>query len=93
VERQKFDNVWDALADTPATAANMAMRAELLIAIDQRVRRWNLTQVEAARRLGLTQPRLNDLLRGKIDRFSLDTLINLARAAGLAVRIDIAEAA
>lgn len=93
MERQKFDNVWDALADTPATAANMAMRAELLIAIDQRVRRWNLTQVEAARRLGLTQPRLNDLLRGKIDRFSLDTLINLARAAGLAVRIDIAEAA
>lgn len=93
MERQKFDNVWEALEDTPAAAANMTMRSELLIAIDRRVRGWNLTQAEAARRLGLTQPRLNDLLRGKIDRFSLDTLINLAREAGLAVRMDIAEAA
>jgi predicted XRE-type DNA-binding protein len=93
MERQKFDNVWDALEDTPAAAANMTMRSNLLIAIEQRVRSWNVTQAESARRLGLTQPRLNDLLRGKIDKFSLDTLINIAIQAGLAVRMDIAEAA
>ena len=93
MERQSFDNVWDALADTPAEAASMTMRSDLLIAVDQRVRAWNITQAEAARRLGITQPRLNDLLRGKIANFSLDTLINLATQAGLSVRIDIAQAA
>jgi len=93
MERQRFDNVWDALEDTPTAAANMTMRSNLLVAIEQRVRSWNVTQTESARRLGLTQPRLNDLLHGKIDKFSLDTLINLAFQAGLAVRMDIAEAA
>jgi predicted XRE-type DNA-binding protein len=93
MERQRFENVWDALEDTPAEAANMTMRSRLLIAIEQRVRGWNVTQTEAAQRLGITQPRLNDLLRGKITNFSLDTLINLASQAGLAVRIDIADAA
>jgi predicted XRE-type DNA-binding protein len=93
MERQSFDNVWDALENTPAEAASMTMRSNLLIAVDQRVRSWNITQAEAARRLGITQPRLNDLLRGKIDKFSLDTLINLATQAGLSVRIDIAQAA
>jgi predicted XRE-type DNA-binding protein len=93
MERQSFDNVWDALSDTPAEAASMTMRSELLIAVDQRVRGWNITQAKAAQRLGVTQPRLNDLLRGKIDRFSLDTLIDLATRAGLSVRIDINKAA
>ncbi|MDL2406189.1 XRE family transcriptional regulator [Rhizobium calliandrae] len=93
MERQSFENVWDALEDTPAEAANMTMRSNLLIAIEQRVRGWNVTQAEAARRLGITQPRLNDLLRGRITNFSLDTLINLASQAGFSVRLDIAEAA
>ena len=93
MERQSFENVWDALADTPSEAANMTMRSSLLIAIEQRVRGWNVTQAEAAQRLGITQPRLNDLLRGKIMNFSLDTLINLASQAGLVVRLDIAQAA
>src|SRR5579863_3083156 len=93
MERQNFENVWDALEDTPAEAANMTMRSSLLIAIEQRVRSWNVTQAEAARRLGVTQPRLNDLLRGKIANFSLDTLIKLAAQAGLVVRLDIAQAA
>ncbi len=93
MKRQKFKNVWDALEDTAAEAVNMTMRSSLLIAIEQRVRAWSVTQAEAARRLGITQPRLNDLLRGKITNFSLDMLINLASRAGLSVRLDIAEAA
>ena len=93
MDRQVFDNVWDALADTPAKAANMTMRSDLIIAIEQAVRGWNMTQADAARRLALTQPRLNDLLQGKIAKFSLDALINLAGLAGLAVKIDIADAA
>ncbi|TPM27900.1 XRE family transcriptional regulator [Mesorhizobium sp. B2-3-4] len=93
MERQSFGNVWDALENTPAESANMTMRSNLLIAIEQRVRRWNITQAEAAARLAITQPRLNDLLRGRITNFSLDTLINLAALAGLTVRLEIAEAA
>jgi predicted XRE-type DNA-binding protein len=93
MERQSFENVWDALEESSAEAANMSMRSSLLIAIEQQVRGWNVTQAEAARRLGITQPRLNDLLRGRITNFSLDTLINLAGQAGLTVRLDIARAA
>lgn len=93
MERQSFENVWDALEATPTEAANMTLRSRLLIAIEQQVRSWNLTQSAAARRLGVTQPRLNDLLRGRINNFSLDTLINIATQAGLTVRLDIDKAA
>ena len=90
MERQTFADVWDALADTQTEAASMRMRSNVLIAIEQSVRAWNVTQTEAARRLGVTQPRLNDLLRGRIQNFSLDALVDLAAKAGLSVRLDIA---
>ena len=90
MQQQEFANVWDALTDTPEEAANMTMRSSLMIAIQQKVGGWKVTQAEAARRLRMTQPRLNDLLRNKIDKFSLDTLIGLAGVAGIAVRLDIA---
>lgn len=90
MEQQDFANVWDALENTQAEAASMTMRSNVIIAIEQTVRRWNVTQTEAARRLGVTQPRLNDLLRGRVQNFSLDALIDLAARAGLSVRLDIA---
>lgn len=93
MENRAFDNVWDALEDMPEEAANMSMRSELLIAIGLRVKSWQVTQTEAASRLGIAQPRLNDLLRGRITNFSLDALIALAVKAGLSVRLDIADAA
>ena len=90
MERQAFASVWDALEDTQADAASMTMRSKLLIAIEQQVRSWHVSQANAARRLGVTQPRLNDLLRGRIQNFSLDALVDLAARAGLNVRLDIA---
>ena len=90
MQQQEFANVWDALTDTPEEAANMTMRSNLMIAIQQKVGGWKVTQAEAARRLRVTQPRLNDLLRNKIDKFSLDMLIGLAGIAGITVRLDIA---
>ena len=90
---QVFASVWDALEDSPAAAANMRMRSELMVAVQEAVTGWGLTQVEAARRLDVTQPRLNDLLRGHIGRFSLDALIVLAERAGLSVRVQIEPAA
>jgi predicted XRE-type DNA-binding protein len=86
---QEFDNAFDALMDTPEEAANMTMRSDLLIALQGVVEGWKISQAEAAKRLGITQPRLNDLLRGRINNFSLDALINLAPRAGLAVRLDL----
>jgi predicted XRE-type DNA-binding protein len=93
MEVQSFGNVWDALTDSPAEALNMTMRSNLLMAIEQRVKSWDVTQAEAAKRLGITQPRLNALLRGRISDFSLDSLINLATSAGLTVSLEIVEAA
>lgn len=86
-------NVWDALEGSPAEAATMTMRSNVVIAINDKVRGWTTTQARAARRLGITQPRLNDLLRGKINKFSLDTLLTLATRAGFKVKIDVRSAA
>ncbi len=90
MDRQEYVNVWDALTDTPEASANMTMRSSLVIALQQKVKSWEVPQAEAARRLGVTRPRLNDLLRSKIDKFSLDMLINLVIHAGIFVRLDIA---
>lgn len=89
----QFEDVFDALTDTPAEAANMKARAELLSALITRIDSWNLPQGEAAQRLGITRPRLNDLLRGKLGKFSLDALVNLATASGLVLEIHASVAA
>lgn len=67
----------------------MKARSELMLAIRETVEGWNSTQAVAGRRLGLTQPRTNDLVRGRINKFSLDALINLAARAGLTVRVEV----
>jgi predicted XRE-type DNA-binding protein len=90
---QVFASVWDALEDSPAEAANMRLRSELMIAIRQAVTEWATTQATAARRLEVTQPRLNDLLRGRINNFSLDALTVIAARAGLDVRVQIERSA
>jgi len=88
-----FANVWDALAASPEVAVAQTVRSEVIMAIGERVRGWNTTQARAARRLGITQPRLNDLLQGKINKFSLDALLNLATRAGLKVSVAVRSAA
>ena len=93
MEAETFANVFDALADTPAEAANLKARAGLMTAVRERVRSWDVPQAAAAARLGVTRPRLNDLLRGKLAKFSLDALVNLAAGAGLVLEIRVAEAA
>jgi predicted XRE-type DNA-binding protein len=81
----RFTSVWDALEDSSAEAANMKARATLMAALQEAIAGWKLTQVEAAKKLGITQPRMNDLLRGRIDKFSLDALMLLASSAGLTI--------
>ncbi len=93
MKARTFANVWDAIEDGPEEAATMTMRSNVMAAISAAVSGWDTTQARAARRLGVTQPRLNDLLHGKINKFSLDTLLTLATRAGLKVKIDIRAAA
>lgn len=89
MKEKRFKSVWDALEDSPAQSANMKARADVMIAIRKVVDSWRTTQTEAAARLEITQPRLNDLLRGRIDKFSLDALMNIAARAGLSVRVKV----
>ncbi len=89
MREQRFKSVWDAIETSPAEAANMKARSDIMIAIREVVDGWKVTQAEAAERLGITQPRLNDLLRGRLDKFSLDALMNLAARAGLSVRVKV----
>ena len=93
MRQEAFGCVWDALEDTPEEAASLRLRSGLMIAIEQEVQGWHLTQIAAAQRLGVTQPRLSDLVRGKVDRFSLDALVDLTGRAGLAVRVEVDRAA
>ena len=89
---EKYDNVWFALEATEADAINMTLRSELMMSIQRMIGSWKLGQAEAAKQLGITRPRLNDLLRGKISKFSLDTLTTLAHRSGLSVKMSVKKA-
>lgn len=89
MEITRYDTVWDAVADTPEEAANLRARADLMLAIEDRLAEFGWSQTHAARNLGITQPRVSDLLRGKINLFSLDALVNLAARLGLHTRLEI----
>ncbi len=92
-EVKSYASVWDALAETPEEAANLRLRAALMRQIAAVIERKGWTQAQAAARCGLSQPRINDLLRGRISRFSLDALVNLATALGGKVTVKLTDAA
>jgi predicted XRE-type DNA-binding protein len=85
-------NVFRDLGFPAGEARNLALRSELMIRIEEFVENSGLTQAGAATRLGLTQPRLNALLRGKLEQFSLDALVNTATRAGLRVELRVTSA-
>jgi predicted XRE-type DNA-binding protein len=93
VSEKRFKSVWDAIEPSAEDAAEMKARADLMIAIQKVVSGWGETQAASAKRLGLTQPRLNDLLRGRLDKFSLGALMNLATRSGLSVKLKVARPA
>lgn len=88
-----FASVWDAIEDTPAAAENMKLRSKLMMSLSDYIARAGLNQAQAAKLLGVTQPRVSDLVRGKIELFGLDTLVNMAVAAGLQVELRVKKAA
>jgi predicted XRE-type DNA-binding protein len=86
-------SVWDAIEDNPVQAENMKLRSSLMIALQQHIKTQGLTQAQAAKLFGVTQPRISDLTRGKIDLFAIDTLVNMLASAGLHVEMRIDSAA
>lgn len=84
---ETYNSVWDAISDTPEQAANLRARAELMQQIVALIEASGWKQAEAAKRCGITQPRVSDLLRGHVSRFSLDALVNIATALGQRVHL------
>lgn len=93
MSNERFDNVWDALEDTPEEAENMKLRSALMLALKKRIAAVGMSQSQAAKLFGVTQPRVSDLMRGKINLFGLDALVNMAAKAGLHVEMRVLEAA
>jgi len=86
---QRFASVWDAIEDSREVAASLKLRAEVANAIIEEIRRRRLTQARAAQTCGVTQPRISDLMRGRLDLFSLDALIDVGASLGLSTRVTI----
>jgi predicted XRE-type DNA-binding protein len=93
MSNERFASVWDAIEDTPAQAENMKLRSTLMMALKDHIAAEGLSQSKAAKLFGVTQPRVSDLMRGKIDLFGLDTLVNMLAAAGLHVEVNVGKAA
>ena len=84
-------NVFADIGFGPEEAENLLLRAELMSRINELAR--GVSQRQAARKFGVSQPRLNDLMRGKIDKFSLDALVNMLAPAGMRVELKVRKAA
>ena len=82
-------NVFADLGFGPQESQNLLLRSQTMIALVQWFNASGLTQAAAAKTLGVTQPRFNQLLKGKIDIFSLDALVNMATSAGMRVGLSI----
>ena len=86
----QFESVWDALEEDPVRVQNLKLRSVLLMEITEKLRSLDLTQAKAAEILSINQPRVSALLQGKIDKFRLDSLVDMAHRLGLNVSIRVA---
>jgi len=92
-KRVSTSNIFQDLGFKAKEAENLKLRAMLMVELEKHIRAKRLTQKRAAERLGVTQPRISDLMRGKIDLFSVDTLITMLTHAGLKVDVKVSRSA
>lgn len=88
--KRKFENVWEALEGDPVRVQNLKLRSTAMIEITQKIAGMGLSQTEAAEILSISQPRVSALVQGKIHKFRLDSLVDMAHRLGLSVSIQIA---
>lgn len=86
-------NVFRDLGFAPVEAEHLRVRAELMLALERWIARRRLTQVRAARLLHVSQPRVNDLVRGRLHRFSIDALVDMLARAGIRVHFSVGRGA
>ena len=89
MEIHTYQSVWDAIADSPEEAANLKLRSQLMDAIKAYIDHEDLTQEEVAKQLGVTQSRVSELVNGRISKFTIDKLVNMATRVGLTTRITV----
>ena len=87
----RFTSVWDAIENTPQEAASMKARSSLMMELTAVIQERGMTQAEAAELFGVTQPRVSDLMRGKVNLFSLDTLMDMASTAGMSPVVKVSK--
>ena len=93
MSNKRFASVWDAIENSPEETENMRLRSVLLMALKHHITRTEMGQAQTAKLLGVTQPRVSDLMRGKINLFGLDALVNMATAAGLQIELRVLDVA
>ncbi len=86
---EEFDSIWESLGFSPLECASLEARSQLMMQIREIIREHGWTQAAAAKRCGVSQPRINDLMRGRIDKFSIDALINMATPLGRHVNFQL----
>ena len=89
-KKGQFNSVWDALEDDPVRQENLKLRSALMMEIAEQIKDRGLTQTQAAAVLRITQPRVSALLKGKINEFRLDSLVDMAHRLGMHVSINVA---
>ena len=93
MKQQRVKNVFEALESDPAAAENLKIRSQLMIILSEHVRKEGLTQTQAAELFGVSQPRVSDLIRGKIERFTIDMLITMLSRTGRQVQVKVSSRA
>ena len=89
-DKRKFESVWEALENDPVRVQNLKLRSAALIEITEKLAGMNLSQTEIAKILSISQPRVSALMQGKIHKFRLDSLVDIAHRLGLSVSIQVA---
>ncbi len=87
--KKSSGNIFADLGATPDEAKNLLLRTQLMIEVERYVEREGLTQVVAAKRLGITQSRLSELKNGRIDLFTIDKLVTMLERAGVEVSLKV----
>ncbi len=93
MSNRRYASARDAIEDTPAEVETMKLRSELMMALEKHITRTGMSQAQTAKLFGVTQPRVSDLMRGKINLFGLNALVNMAAAASLHVEMCVLDAA
>ncbi len=89
---ETYSTVWDSIIDSPVERESFRLKSLLMMNIERHIHEQGLTQQQAADKMGVTQPRISDLVRGKMDRFTIDMLVNMLAALGLHLDVQFRKA-